>query len=75
MRVKTVRENIPEEIKILVDANTNYSLQDVQKAMPFYEENEVFGKEPFPAMEFNNYKVARSLKSIYCSRRKSFHKI
>ena len=65
LRVKTVRENIPEEIKILVDANTNYSLQDVQKAMPFYEENEVFWlEEPFPAMEFNNYKVARSFGNL-----------
>ena len=65
LRVKTVRKNIPEEIKILVDANTNYSLQDVQKAMPFYEENEVFWlEEPFPAMEFNNYKIARSFGNL-----------
>ena len=65
LRVKTVRENIPEKIKILVDANTNYSLQDVQKAMPFYEENEVFWlEEPFPAMEFNNYKIARSFGNL-----------
>ncbi len=60
-RVKKVKEALSENIKILVDANTNYSLNDTQKAIPFYEEHEIFWlEEPFPAMEFNNYRIANT---------------
>ena len=60
-RVAQVRKVIPEEIEVLVDANTNYTLKDAQKAMPFYEDHKItWLEEPFPAMEFNNYRKAKS---------------
>jgi len=60
-RVAQVRNSIPDEIEILVDANTNYTLKDAQKAVPFYEDHQItWLEEPFPAMEFNNYRTAKS---------------
>jgi L-alanine-DL-glutamate epimerase-like enolase superfamily enzyme len=64
-RVEKVRKIIPENIEILVDANTNYSLKDAQKAIPFYEDLQItWLEEPFPAMEFNNYRTAKSFGNL-----------
>ena len=58
-RVKKVRETVPEEIDVLVDANTNYSLKDAQKIMPFFEEYNIgWLEEPFPQWNL----VAKSCK-------------
>ena len=65
-RVKKVRKTIPEEIEVLVDANTNYSLKDAQKIMPFFDEYNIgWLEEPFPAMEFKNYKTAKSFSNVF----------
>ena len=65
-RVKKVRKTIPEEIEVLVDANTNYTLKDTQKIMPFFEEYNIgWLEEPFPAMEFKNYRAAKSFGNVF----------
>lgn len=61
-RVAAVREALGDDIRILVDANTGYSLDDVRQVMPAYEE---FGvgwlEEPFPAMDYRSYIQATKL--------------
>lgn len=61
-RVRAVRLAVGEEIDILVDANTNYSLDDVRKVMPAFEEAAVgWLEEPFPPQDRRAYAAARSL--------------
>ena len=61
-RVRAVRKAIGDEIDILVDANTNYSLDDVRKVMPAYEEAGVgWLEEPFPPQDRRAYAAAASL--------------
>ena len=65
-RVKKVRETIPEEIDVLVDANANYTLKDAKIIMPFFEEYNIgWLEEPFPAMEFKNYRAAKSFSNVF----------
>ena len=61
-RVRAVREAVGDEIEILVDANTNYTLDDVRKVMPAFEEAAVgWLEEPFPPQDRRAYAVAKSL--------------
>lgn len=61
-RVRAVRKAVGDEIDILVDANTNYSLDDVRKVMPAFEEAAVgWLEEPFPPQDRRAYAVAASL--------------
>ena len=61
-RVRAVRKAVGDEIDILVDANTNYSLDDVRKVMPAYEEAAVgWLEEPFPPQDRRAYAAAASL--------------
>ena len=61
-RVQAVRRALGDEIEILVDANTGYSLDDVRRVMPVFEDCGVgWLEEPFPAMDHANYARARSL--------------
>ena len=61
-RVRAVRKAVGEEIDILVDANTNYTLDDVRKVMPAFEEAAVgWLEEPFPPQDRRAYAVAASL--------------
>jgi D-galactarolactone cycloisomerase len=61
-RVRAVRKAVGEEIDILVDANTNYSVDDVRKVMPPFEEAAVgWLEEPFPPQDRRAYAVAASL--------------
>lgn len=61
-RVRAVRAALGDEIDILVDANTAYSIDDVRRVMPAYEECQVgWLEEPFPPQDRRAYKVAASL--------------
>lgn len=61
-RVRAVRKAVGDEIDILVDANTNYSVDDVRKVMPAFEEAAVgWLEEPFPPQDRRAYAVAASL--------------
>ncbi len=61
-RVKAVRKAVGSEIDILVDANTNYTLQDIRKVMPSFDEAGVsWLEEPFPPQDRKAYGLARTL--------------
>ena len=61
-RVRAVRKAVGDDIDILVDANTNYSLDDVRKVMPAYEEAAVgWLEEPFPPQDRRAYAAAALL--------------
>ena len=61
-RVRAVRKAVGDDIDILVDANTNYSLDDVRKVMPAYEEAAVgWIEEPFPPQDRRAYAAAALL--------------
>jgi L-alanine-DL-glutamate epimerase-like enolase superfamily enzyme len=64
-RVTAVRERVGDEIDLLVDANTNYSLDDVRRVMPAYEELGVgWLEEPFSPQDYRAYQSAASLGSV-----------
>ena len=61
-RVQAVRAALGDDIEILVDANTGYTLDDVRRVMPAFEEAQVgWLEEPFPAMDRHAYKAAANL--------------
>ncbi len=61
-RVEAVRKALGSNIEVLVDANTGYSLDDVRRVMPAYEELGVaWLEEPFPAHDYRDYKIAAGL--------------
>lgn len=61
-RVLAVRKAVGSEIDLLVDANTNYTLLDVRKVMPAFDEAGVnWIEEPFPPQDRKAYRMARSL--------------
>jgi L-alanine-DL-glutamate epimerase-like enolase superfamily enzyme len=61
-RVQAVRLAVGPEIDILVDANTGYSIDDVRRVMPAYEECQVgWLEEPFPAHDQRAYSQAARL--------------
>ncbi len=61
-RVRAVRQAVGDGIEILVDANTNYTIDDVRRVMPAYEEAAVgWLEEPFPPMDRRAYSAAARL--------------
>lgn len=61
-RVSAVRAALGDGIDILVDANTSYTLDDVRRAMPAYDEMNVgWLEEPFPAHDLGLYRRASML--------------
>lgn len=61
-RVRAVRLAVGSEVDILVDANTNYTLDDVRRVMPAYDELNVgWLEEPFPAHNLGSYTRAAKL--------------
>ena len=61
-RVQAVRAVLGDEIEIMVDANTGYALDDVRRVMPAFEEaNIAWLEEPFPALDYRDYKIAATL--------------
>ncbi len=61
-RVRAVRRAVGDAIDILVDANTAYSVDDVRRVMPAYEECAVgWLEEPFPPQDRRAYAAAVKL--------------
>ncbi|MCZ6728894.1 MAG: mandelate racemase/muconate lactonizing enzyme family protein, partial [SAR324 cluster bacterium] len=64
-RVAAVREAFGEELTILTDANTGYSLADARRVMPGLDECGVgWLEEPFPAHDHRAYAVAAGYGSV-----------
>jgi len=64
-RVHAVRKALGDDIELLVDANTGYTVADARKAMPGYDEYRVgWLEEPFPAHDYRSYKLASSFGSV-----------
>ncbi|WP_226575387.1 mandelate racemase/muconate lactonizing enzyme family protein [Acuticoccus sediminis] len=64
-RVSAVRQAVGDDIAIMVDANTGYSLSDVRHVMPAYEELAVeWLEEPFPPHDLRNYREAKALGTV-----------
>jgi L-alanine-DL-glutamate epimerase-like enolase superfamily enzyme len=58
-RVTAVREAFGDDLTILVDANTGYSVADARAAMPAYDDLGVgWLEEPFPAHDHRSYALA-----------------
>lgn len=61
-RVRAVRKAVGADIDILTDANTAYTLDDVRRVMPAFEEcNVAWLEEPFPPQDRRAYAVAATL--------------
>ena len=61
-RVRAVRDAVGDGIELLVDANTNYTLDDVRRVMPAFEECAVgWLEEPFPPQDRRAYAQAAML--------------
>lgn len=64
-RVAAVREKFGEQLTILTDANTGYTLDDVRRVAPVFESLGVaWLEEPFPAHDYRSYAAAASLTTI-----------
>jgi L-alanine-DL-glutamate epimerase-like enolase superfamily enzyme len=58
-RVRAVRKAVGDEIDILTDANTAYTLDDARRVMPAFEECAVgWLEEPFPPQDRRAYAIA-----------------
>ncbi len=58
-RVTAVRKALGDDITILTDANTGYSLDDARRVIPGLEAQGVgWLEEPFPAHDYRSYAVA-----------------
>ena len=64
-RVAAVRKEFGDDLTILVDANTGYSLADAQRVMPPLEAHGVgWLEEPFPAHDYRSYATAATFSRI-----------
>ena len=64
-RVAAVREALGDDIEILVDANTGYTVADARKVMPGYEDLDIgWLEEPFPAHDYASYRLAATFSSV-----------
>ena len=64
-RATAVRAAVGDEIDILVDANTGYTVDDVRRVMPAYEELQIgWLEEPFPAQDYRSYQTAAGLGTV-----------
>jgi L-alanine-DL-glutamate epimerase-like enolase superfamily enzyme len=60
-RVAAVRKEFGDDIDILTDANTAYTLADARAAMPALDAHGVgWLEEPFPAHDYRSYREARN---------------
>ena len=59
-RMTAVRRRFGDDIVLLTDANTGYSVADVRQVMPAMDElNIAWLEEPFPAHDHRSYRQAR----------------
>ena len=64
-RIAAVRKAFGDELVILADANTGYTVADVRKVMLGLEEHGVgWLEEPFPAHDHRSYAAAASFSSV-----------
>jgi D-galactarolactone cycloisomerase len=64
-RARAVRARLGDDIEILVDANTGYTLDDVRRVMPAFEELQIgWLEEPFPAYDYRSYQAAAALGTV-----------
>jgi L-alanine-DL-glutamate epimerase-like enolase superfamily enzyme len=64
-RVSAVRKALGNDIDILVDANTAYTLADVRRVMPAFAELGIgWLEEPFPCNDFASYRAAATITSL-----------
>ena len=60
VRVGAVRKAFGEELVLLTDANTGYTVEDARQAMPGLDAYGVgWLEEPFPAHDYRSYQMAR----------------
>ncbi|CAO1669585.1 Mandelate racemase/muconate lactonizing enzyme [Halomonas sp. NYA30] len=65
VRARAVRDAVGNDINILVDANTGYTLDDVRRVMPAYEELAIgWLEEPFPPHDYRSYINAATLGTV-----------
>ena len=58
-RIRTARKAFGDDLVILTDANTGYSVADARAAMPAMDElNVAWLEEPFPAHDYRSYRMA-----------------
>ena len=63
-RATAVRKAVGDQIEILVDANTGYTLDDVRRVMPAYDDLQIgWLEEPFSALDYRAYQMAASMGS------------
>lgn len=61
-RVRAVRAAVGDDIDLLVDANTTYTIDDIRRVMPAFEEAGIgWIEEPFPPQDRRAYRIAASL--------------
>lgn len=59
-RIRAVRKACGEDLVILTDANTGYSVSDTRKVLPEMDELGVgWLEEPFPAHDYRSYRLAK----------------
>jgi L-alanine-DL-glutamate epimerase-like enolase superfamily enzyme len=64
-RIEAVRKAFGDELVILVDANTGYTVKDARAAMPGMDELGVgWLEEPFPAHDYRSYQLATSFGQV-----------
>ena len=64
MRIRAVRKAIGDDIAILTDANTGYTVNDARAVMPAMEDlNVAWLEEPFPAHDYASYALAATFSS------------
>lgn len=64
-RVAAVRERVGPDVGLMVDANTAYTLADVEAVTaPFEAAKVLWLEEPFPAHDYKAYRAAREATSL-----------
>lgn len=64
-RVSAVRARLRDDIAIMTDANTRYTLEDARTTMPILEARGVsWLEEPFPAHDHRNYAIAATFSTL-----------
>ena len=63
-RVEAARDKFGDDLEILTDANTGYTVEDARRVMPVLEELGIrWLEEPFPAHDYRSYATARTFSS------------
>ncbi len=61
-RLETIRDTFGDDITLMSDANTAYTLEDVRNIMPLLERlNISWLEEPFPAHDYRSYREAKHM--------------